>query len=112
MGYLAEKYGIRDKPAKPQKDAISSSNKSKNTKEIGSRRYLVRAIAHFPPGTIWAYACSKLASAEQLFERKRAEGGYDVLELLDRHDRDEHTAECRILRSTAHMRECGPRHSW
>jgi hypothetical protein len=69
---------------------------------MSKRRYLVRAIAHSPTfsGTIWAYACSKLASAELLFERKRANGEFSVLELLDRQDRDERTGEYRVLRST------------
>ena len=66
------------------------------------RRYLVRGLAESPAwsGTLWAYACVKLASAELLFERKRAEGGFDVLELVDREDRNERTGEYRVLRST------------
>ena len=69
---------------------------------MSKRRYLVRAIAQSPTfsATMWAYACSKLASAELLFERKRADGEFDVLELLDRQDRDELTGEYRVLRST------------
>ena len=68
---------------------------------MSRRRYLVRAIAHSPmfSGTIWAYACSKLASAELLFERERINGEFNVLELLDRQDRDERTGEYRVLRS-------------
>lgn len=67
------------------------------------RRYLVRAIAYSPVsyGILWAYACSKLASAERLFERKRVSGEFDVLELLDRQDCDERTGQYRVLRSAA-----------
>lgn len=68
---------------------------------MSKRRYLVRAIAYSPLtcGILWAYACSKLASAERLFERKRLSGEFDVMELLDRQDRDERTGEYRVLRS-------------
>ncbi|RWP64130.1 MAG: hypothetical protein EOR07_16210 [Mesorhizobium sp.] len=66
------------------------------------RRYLVRGIAQSPiwSGTLWAYACSKLASAELLFEKQRANAEFDILELLDREDRDERTGTYRVLRST------------
>ena len=69
---------------------------------MSKRRYLVRAIAHSPmfSATMWAYACSKLASAELLFERKSANGVFDVLELIDRQDLDERTGGYRVLRST------------
>ncbi len=66
------------------------------------RRYLVRGLAQSPvfSGTLWAYACSKLASAELLFEKQRANAEFDVLELVDREDRDERTGNYRVLRST------------
>ena len=83
---------------------------------MSKRRYLVRAIARAPmfPVTMWAYACNKLASAELLFERKRADGEFNVLELLDRQDCDERTGEYRVLRSTTvrNLAESGTRHSW
>jgi hypothetical protein len=66
------------------------------------RRYLVRGLAESPMFlvTIWAFACSKLASAERLYERKRESGEWDVLQLLDREDVDELTGTPRILKST------------
>ena len=69
---------------------------------MSKRRYLVRALVQTPEFSVtaWSYACSKLASAELLFERKRIVGDFDVLELLDRQDLDERTGEFRILRST------------
>ena len=83
---------------------------------MSKRRYLVRAIAHSPmfSATMWAYACSKLASAERLFERKRGDAEFDVLELLDRQDLDERTGEYRVLRSSTvrSLPEIGARHSW
>ena len=81
---------------------------------MSKRRYLVRAIAHSPTfsATVWAHACSKLASAELLFERKRAGGEFDILELLDQQDRDELTGEYHVLRSTTvkNLPEGGTRH--
>jgi hypothetical protein len=47
-------------------------------------------------GTMWAYACARLASAELLLERERAEGEFEVLQLVDRDDRDECTGAYRI----------------
>ena len=98
MGHLTEKYGIQEKQAV----ATDPLKKKRNTNKTSKRRYLVRAIAHSPmfSATMWTYTCSKLASAELLFERKRTNGEFDVLELLDRQDRDERTGEYRVLRST------------
>ena len=98
MGHLTEKYGIQEKQAA----ATDSLKKKRNTNKTSRRRYMVRAIAYSPmfSTTMWAYTCSKLASAELLFERKRTSGEFDVLELLDRQDRDERTGEYRVLRST------------
>ncbi len=66
------------------------------------RRYLVRGRAQSPvfSGTMWAYACSKLASAELLFEKQRANAEFDILELVDSEDLDERTGNYRVLRST------------
>lgn len=116
MGHLTEKYGIQETQPKLQKGATNSLVKKGNAKKMRKRRYLVRAIAHSPifSATLWAYACSKLASAERLFERKRADGEFDVLELLDRQDLDERTGEYRVLRSSTvrSLPEIGARHSW
>ena len=114
MGHLAEKYGIQEEQAMPQKGATDPLKK--NTNKMSGRRYVVRAIAHSPmfSATMWTYACSKLASAERLFERKRTNGEFYVLELLDRQDRDERTGEYRVLRSTTvkTLPASGTRHSW
>jgi len=118
MEHLTEKYGIQEKHPKSQIDATDSLKKKYNTNRMrkSQRRYLVRAIAHSPifSATLWAYACSKLASAELLFDRKRADGEFDLLELLDRQDRDERTGEYRVLRSATvkTLPESGTRHSW
>jgi len=118
MGHLTEKYGIQEKHLKSQIEATDILERKHNTNRMRKRqrRYLVRAIAYSPifSATLWAYACSKLASAELLFERKRADGEFDVLELLDRQDRDERTGEYRVVRSATvkTLPENGTRHSW
>lgn len=116
MGHLTEKYGIQAKPAMPQKGATDPLKKQRNTNKMSGRRYVVRAIAHSTmfSATMWTYACSNLASAERLFEWKRTNGEFDVLELLDRHDRGERTGEFRVLRSTTvkTLPGSGTRHSW
>ena len=90
--------------------------RKRNTRKMSKRRYVVHAIAHSPmfSATMWAYACNTLASAERLFERKRTNGAFYVLELLDRQDRDESTGEYRVLRSTTvkTLPVSGTRHSW
>jgi hypothetical protein len=66
-------------------------------------RYPVRGLAQSPLlcGTLWAYGCDRLSSAELLFEKRRAKSEFDILELVDREDRDERTGEYRVLLSTA-----------
>ncbi|RWP11816.1 hypothetical protein ACN2CC_18230 [Mesorhizobium muleiense] len=78
------------------------------------RRYLVRGLAQSPlwSGTLWAYGCNWLSSAELLFEKQRANAEFDILELVDRTDRDERTGEYRVLRRTTvtNQRVNGTRH--
>jgi hypothetical protein len=102
MGHLTEKYGIQEEQAMPQEGEPDPLKKKRNTNKTSGRRYVVRAIAHSPlfSATMWTYACSKLASAERLFEQKLTSCEFDVLELLDRQDRNERTGEYRVLRST------------
>ena len=51
---------------------------------MAQRRYLVKAVTSSPvySGTVWAIACTKLSSAEALFERKLEAG--DPMLLIDR----------------------------
>ncbi len=54
------------------------------------RRYVVKFVTSSPgwTGTVWAYGCKHLASAEVLFERKEVEvGAGDGLLLIDRQER-------------------------
>ena len=79
------------------------------------RRYLVRARAESPmwSGTIFAVACKHLASAELLFEKKRADEdhSFQVLELIDKSDVNETTGALRVLRKVTRLNEAtGTRH--
>ena len=55
------------------------------------RRYVVKMVTSWPgwTGTVWAYGCKHLASAEALFERREIEvspGSYSALLLIDRQE--------------------------
>ena len=55
------------------------------------RRFVVKMVTRGSPawsGTLWAYGCKHLASAEALFERRAGEvGPGDGLLLIDRQER-------------------------
>jgi hypothetical protein len=56
-----------------------------------SRRYVVKMVTSWSgwTGTVWAYGCKHLASAEALFARREVEvspGDYSALLLIDRQE--------------------------
>ena len=77
------------------------------------RRYLVSGREPDVVRTIFAVACRHLASAELLFEKKRADEDhpFQVLELIDRSDVNETTGALRVLRKVTRQNEAtGTRH--
>jgi hypothetical protein len=59
--------------------------------QMSSRRFVVKMVTRGSPGwsgTLWAYGCKHLGSAEALFERRESDvGPGDGLLLIDREEK-------------------------